>query len=87
MERVKVESSQLASVGYDESKQQLEIEFHGGSIYVYDNVESQLHSDLITAKSVGSFFINNIKRQSMKYPYTKIQGPQKKMEIDNEEKN
>ena len=77
MERKKVESSQLESVGYDSQNNKLEIEFKGGSLYVYDNIEPEIHDALMKAESVGSFFIHNIKKNSLKYPYTRIENEKK----------
>ena len=56
MERKKVISSNLKSVGYDENLQVLEIEFHGGRVYQYMNVPIQLCNNLMNAPSHGKFF-------------------------------
>jgi hypothetical protein len=63
LERQPVQSCNLRSVSYDESKKNLEIEFHSGMIYQYQNVPSRLHTDLMSASSVGSFFTNKIKNR------------------------
>ncbi|MNE26053.1 hypothetical protein D3C81_713620 [compost metagenome] len=61
MDRMAVNSSNLASVGYDASNQTLEIEFHHGGVYQYYNVTENVYIDLINAGSIGSFFSHNIK--------------------------
>jgi hypothetical protein len=61
MERVSVSSSNIASVGHDESSQTLEVEFLNGSIYEYYDVPEYVYQELITAASVGSYFSQRIK--------------------------
>src|SRR5258708_2199221 len=57
MQRWPVESSQIASVGYDPAKQVLEIEFkRGNAVYHYAQVSSEVYEELMAAKSVGKFF-------------------------------
>ncbi|QWT22037.1 KTSC domain-containing protein [Bacillus sp. NP157] len=56
MRREPVDSSVLASVGYDPDCHILEIEFRSGSVYAYDDVTPGLHLRLMTAPSIGSFF-------------------------------
>ena len=61
MLRESVQSSNLRSVGYDELQQIVEIEFHGGGIYQYSNVPSEVHSGLMDASSKGKFFAQFIR--------------------------
>jgi hypothetical protein len=61
MDRVPVSSSNIATVGYEESTATLEIEFHSGGVYQYYNVPENVHLELITASSVGGYFARNIK--------------------------
>lgn len=70
MERVAVQSTNLSSVGYDETESTLEIEFHHGGIYQYARVPAHVHASLMSASSKGSYFAQNIK--SAGYPYKKI---------------
>lgn len=56
MERQPVESSQIASVGYDPEKSILEIEFKGGGVYQYFDVLPETHNALVGAQSVGRYF-------------------------------
>jgi len=61
MLREQVNSSNIMSIGYEESEQTLEVEFANGSVYQYFGVPSGTHLDLMSALSVGSFFAQNIK--------------------------
>jgi len=60
MERIPVKSSNVASVGYDEQTNILEIAFRSGAIYQYPGVEPQTHAKLLSADSVGKFINQNI---------------------------
>jgi hypothetical protein len=60
MERQPVQSSNLVSVGYDESTSTLEIEFRSG-IYQYYDVPLHIFEELMSANSVGSYHHKNIK--------------------------
>jgi len=52
---IPVVSSNLAAIGYDEENQYLEILFHTGSRYGYNNVPSSVYQSLAAAPSKGSF--------------------------------
>lgn len=70
MERVPVQSSNLASVGYDPKTSTLEIEFLNGNIYQYFSVPSEIHQGLLNAGSKGSYLDQNIKKAG--YSYKKV---------------
>lgn len=61
IERHPVQSTVLASVGYDAAKRLLEIEFRSGSIYRYLEVPGEIHRRLLAADSKGNFFGANIR--------------------------
>lgn len=61
MNREPVESSNLSSVGYDDSSQTLEVEFKNGSVYQYFDVPASEHSELMRSASVGTYFSSNIR--------------------------
>lgn len=61
MERVPVSSSNIASVGFDESNQVLEVEFISGSIYEYYGVPAHVFRELIEAPSVGGYFAQRVR--------------------------
>jgi hypothetical protein len=69
MNRDPVSSSNLSSVGYDESNQVLEIEFNGGRVYQYFNVSKRIYQELMNANSHGKYFHRNIEG---KYRYDQI---------------
>jgi hypothetical protein len=61
MERVKVESSNIASVGYDKDRREMIVEFKTGTFYSYKDVPSLVYRSFLEAKSKGKFFNINIK--------------------------
>ena len=61
MKRQAVNSSQIKSVGYDAASKVLEIEFHPGSVYQYEDVPQDLADSLVRADSVGHFFGQHVK--------------------------
>jgi hypothetical protein len=67
--REPVASSNVASVGYDETSETLEVEFLNGSVYQYFNVGNELYLQLLAAPSKGSF-LNSYIRNS--YPYSRV---------------
>jgi len=69
MDRVPVQSSNLASVGYDPQSLTLEIEFINGGIYQYFGVPQETYEGLMNAGSKGSYFHNQIKNV---YSYSRI---------------
>lgn len=64
MQRTPVHSSNLHSVGYENSI--LEIKFHSGKIYRYLHVPEMVYSALMCASSKGNYFFTYIKDR---YPY------------------
>jgi len=61
MLRARVESSTIASVGYDEEQQILEIVFRGGRVYHYLEVPPERVLSLLRAESKGRFLNREIK--------------------------
>ena len=61
MDRISVESTTLASAGYDVGTQVLELEFRSGEIYRYAVVPEAIHRALLSAESKGQFFNTNIR--------------------------
>ena len=60
MERKKVNSSQIRSIGYDEQSRILEVELSDGSIWQYSQVPSEVHRRLLAAPSVVSYYRDNV---------------------------
>ena len=61
MEIKKVNSSAIAGIGYDPDKKKLTVEFHSGRKFVYAGVSSPVYDDFLGAKSLGVFFVRNIR--------------------------
>lgn len=70
MNREPVQSTNLASVGYELESSTLEIEFHSGGIYQYFQVPSEIYEGIMNAGSKGKFFDLYIKKAG--YPCTKV---------------
>jgi hypothetical protein len=60
MERKRVNSSSIRSVGYDERSRTLEIEFSDGRIIQYSGVPAEIHRRLVSAPSIVSYFRDNV---------------------------
>ena len=60
MERKRVSSSKIRSVGYDPKSQQLEVEFNDGKIVVYSGVSPEVHRAFMAAPSPVAFFEDKI---------------------------
>ena len=61
MNRIPVQSTEIAVIGYDESKALLEVVFRRGGVYRYRGVPQEIHHQLLEAPSVGTYFAQNIK--------------------------
>lgn len=61
MKRTAVDSSNLASVGYEPVSQILEVEFNSGTVYQYFDVPQSEYDDLMAADSHGRYFNQNIR--------------------------
>ena len=61
MLRTQVRSSNIATVGYDEEQQILEIVFHDGRVYHYLEVPPERVLSLLRAESKGRFLNSGIK--------------------------
>jgi hypothetical protein len=55
MKRYSVDSSNVASIGYDPATVTLEVEFKNGSIYQYFDVPEAVFQEFINAPSKGKF--------------------------------
>ena len=63
MNRIPVDSSMIASIGYDKNARILEIEFAGKShaVWQYKAVPPEEYSALMNAHSKGKYFHSNIR--------------------------
>jgi hypothetical protein len=69
MRRKPVESSSLASVGYDAATRILEVEFRKGRIYRYHEVGAGIFARLMNAESKGRFMNAHIRNA---YRFTRV---------------
>jgi len=67
MKRTAVNSSNVNSIGYDEEKNILEVEFKDRSVYQYFQVGKQIYLGLCKASSIGGYLDKYIKRAGYKY--------------------
>jgi hypothetical protein len=76
MQRQPVNSSMIASVGYDLEEETLEVEFSANNeVYQYFNVPYGVYHAFMQARSKGNFMKDNIME---KYDYSKITSGKKK---------
>lgn len=68
--RLPVNSSELASIGFDDASQILEVEFRSGAVYQYSGVQKVIYSELMSAQSHGSYFNEYVKKAG--YPYVRV---------------
>lgn len=69
MERDSVESSNIASIGYDASSETLEVEFINSGVYQYYNVPEHVYNGFMEAPSKGQYLHLHIKNS---YPYSRV---------------
>lgn len=67
-ERRSVESSNIASIGFNEASQILEIAFLSGGVYQYYDVPKNIYNGIMAADSQGQYFAQQIKNN---YRYSK----------------
>ena len=61
MEAIAVDSTSLATIAYDADRKILQIGFRDQKIYQYLSVPSEVHEELLSAPSKGSFFNRQIR--------------------------
>ena len=61
MKRENVQSSMIASIGYEADTSILEVEFNSGAIWQYYDVPESIYYDMTNSGSLGKFFHSNIK--------------------------
>ena len=60
MERKRVNSSRLRSVGYDEQSRTLEVEMSNGQVFQYSGVYPEVHRRFMAAPNPTAFFDDKI---------------------------
>ena len=71
MRVVTVESTTLATVGYDENLNRLQLEFCSGAVYLYFGVPAAVHEGLLDSPSKGQYFNRAVRGG---YSYRQILG-------------
>lgn len=69
-EMIKVSSSNVDEIGYDEQNQIVYVRFLNGSLYIYKGVPKHEFEGLKNAPSIGSYLHRNFKNV---YPYERIE--------------
>ncbi len=69
MERLPVQSTEIALIGYDAQKLLLEITFRRGGVYRYRGIPPEIYQKLMDAPSIGTYFSENIKEV---YEFVKV---------------
>jgi hypothetical protein len=68
MRRVRLNSSSIASIGYDPKKRELELEFReSGDVYRYFDVPKDEHSAFMVAESKGTYLNQVFKQREYRY--------------------
>ena len=72
-----VTSSQIEAIGHDPESNTLAVRFKGkgerpGTLYHYQNFDSEAFEAFNAAESKGSHFIRNIKPATDRHPYSRI---------------
>jgi len=68
---IRVESSNVFSLGYDYQNNIVQVEFHRGGVYRYYDVPEDMFASLLDASSVGTFLHLNYKKHNQ-YKYKKV---------------
>jgi KTSC domain-containing protein len=69
IQRQRITSSDIASVGYDAPTETMEIEFHATGVYRYFSVPKPVCDSLLATPSPGKYFLQHIKG---KYAWEKV---------------
>ncbi|HEX2209664.1 MAG TPA: KTSC domain-containing protein [Longimicrobium sp.] len=75
MKRDRLDSSSLASVGYDPAKHVLEVEFRNGGVYQYLEVDDHEYEEFRSAPSKGRYLNTEIKPL---HPARKLSPPRRR---------
>jgi hypothetical protein len=68
MRRTWVNSSSIASIGYEVAKRELEIEFReSGDVYRYFDVPEEEYAAFLTAESKGTYLNQKFKERNYRY--------------------
>lgn len=62
MNYIRVRSSNIEAVGYEEDSRTLGVRFQGGGEYYYSGVPQNVYDGLVSASSVGRYFDRYVKK-------------------------
>ena len=68
-DRIRLDSTPLAAVAYDDRHGELKLDFRDGARYTFSGVAPELFRNLLRATSKGSFFNRYIRGR---FPYAKL---------------
>lgn len=68
-ERIRVESTNLEEIGWEDGK--LVVLFKSGAVYEYTGVPEEVFQGLLMARSVGQYFNENIRKAG--FPYERLE--------------
>ncbi|MDO9224237.1 MAG: KTSC domain-containing protein [Caulobacter sp.] len=66
---MRVESTAISDIRYEDDRQKLFVRFEGGGEFVYVGVPGELHRSLMEAESRGRFFTDRIRDR---FPYNRL---------------
>ena len=69
MQRIKVKSSNIVSVGYDEKEKIMEVEFISSGVYKYYEVSKEIYENFLKSESKGKYLFAHIRGR---YRYEKL---------------
>jgi len=58
-----VESSTIREIGFDEASEKLLVRFKDGGLYTYSDVPKEVYEEMLSARSVGRYFHQNVRLQ------------------------
>jgi len=68
MKRVAVDSTSIASIGYEPRRRELEVEFRqSGEVYRYFDVSSEEYAEFMAAESKGAYLNQVFKPKGHRY--------------------
>ena len=63
IQHIRVSSSNIRSIGYDECSSILEVRFHGGGLYQHYDIPASLFDDFLNAGSKGGFYYRRLRNR------------------------
>ena len=67
---MRVESTAISDIRYEDERGKLFVKFEGGEAYVYVGVPGEVHRSFIEADSQGRFFADQIRDR---FPYNRLE--------------